>query len=79
MSFQGNIENGVVVFDEPVSIPEGTAVRVETLAAPRKTLAERFKNVIDLFPYSPWEVCQVLHECRQDKDGPIHLRFLSLA
>jgi|SRR5579859_6217038 len=29
MSFQGHIENGVVVFDEPVTIPEGTAVRVE--------------------------------------------------
>jgi hypothetical protein len=32
MSFQGHIENGVVVFDEPVAIPEGTAVRVEAIA-----------------------------------------------
>ena len=46
MSVQGHIENGVVVFDEPVAIPEGTSVRVEALALPRKTLAERFKNVI---------------------------------
>ncbi len=33
MSFQGHVCNGVVVFDEPVAIPEGTAVRVEPLAA----------------------------------------------
>ena len=29
MSFQGHIENGVVVLDEPVSLPNGTVVRVE--------------------------------------------------
>jgi hypothetical protein len=47
MSFQGYVKNGVVVFDEPVALPEGTAVRVEPIAeAPGKTLAERFKNVI---------------------------------
>jgi hypothetical protein len=46
-SFQGHMREGVVVFDEPVAIPEGTAVRVELLQQPeRKTLAERFKNVI---------------------------------
>lgn len=47
MSFQGHVHNGVVVFDEPVALPEGTAVRVERVEAPvRRTLAERFKNVI---------------------------------
>ncbi len=46
MSFEGHIQNGVVVFDEPVAVPEGTAVRVEVLVPPRKTLAERFKNII---------------------------------
>lgn len=45
MSLEGHIENGVVVFDQPVSLPNGTTVRVEVLA-PLKTLAERFKNVI---------------------------------
>ena len=29
MSFQGHIENGVVVFDEPAAIAEGTSVCVE--------------------------------------------------
>ena len=46
MSFQGHIENGVVVLDEPVSVPDGTLVRVEVIAPARKTLAERFKSVI---------------------------------
>jgi hypothetical protein len=36
MSFQGHIHNGVVIFDEAVSLPEGTAVRVEPVpGAPR--------------------------------------------
>ncbi len=29
MSLEGHVENGVVVFDEPVSLPNGTPVRVE--------------------------------------------------
>lgn len=47
MSYDGHVHNGVVVFDEPVSIPDGTPVRVE-LAEKRapKTLAERFRRVI---------------------------------
>ena len=47
MSFQGHVENGVVVFDEPTSLPEGATVRVELVASQvRKTLAERYKNII---------------------------------
>lgn len=45
MSFEGHIENGVVVFDKPVSLPNGTPVRVEVVAT-GKTLAERFKDVV---------------------------------
>jgi hypothetical protein len=29
MTYQGHIENGIVVFDEPISLPDGTEVRVE--------------------------------------------------
>jgi hypothetical protein len=46
MTLEGHIQNGVVVFDEAVTIPEGTAVRVEAITPPSKTLAERFKSVI---------------------------------
>ena len=31
MIFQGSIENGVVVFGEPVPLPNGTPVRVEAV------------------------------------------------
>ena len=31
MTYEGHIENGVVVFDRPVPLPEGTGVRVEPL------------------------------------------------
>lgn len=33
MSLEGHIENGVVVFNEPVSLPDGTPVRVEVVPA----------------------------------------------
>jgi len=52
MSFQGHIHNGVAVFDEPVSLPEGLKVRIIPIAklptgsTGRKTLAERFGSVI---------------------------------
>jgi len=47
MVFQGHIENGVAVFDEPASLPEGMKVRIVPVAqSARKTLAERFKNLI---------------------------------
>jgi hypothetical protein len=45
MSLEGHIENGVVVFDQAVSLPNGTPVRVEVVTS-GKTLAERFHNVI---------------------------------
>jgi hypothetical protein len=52
MTYQGHIQNGVAVFDEPVSLPDGLKVCivpvVEDARQPgeRKTLAERFKNII---------------------------------
>ena len=36
MSFQGHIENGVVVLDEPMSLPNGTVVRIEPVEASRE-------------------------------------------
>lgn len=33
MSYQGHIKNGLVIFDEPISLPEGTPVRVEPIAS----------------------------------------------
>jgi len=47
MVYRGHIENGLVVIDDPVSLPEGASVLVEPLAGEGgKSLAERFKDVI---------------------------------
>jgi hypothetical protein len=47
MVYRGHVQNGFVVFDQDVSLPEGTEVRVEPIASEQPmTLADRFKDVI---------------------------------
>lgn len=47
MIYRGQFKNGVVVLDENAELPEGTEVQVQPVTSPpRKTLAERFQNVI---------------------------------
>lgn len=46
MTLHGHIQNGVVIFDEPITVPNGTEVRVEIVSTQGKTLAERFANII---------------------------------
>jgi hypothetical protein len=56
MTLQGHVKNGTIVLDQPIALPEGAAVQVEVssfqapiaeIRAPgRKTLAERFKNIV---------------------------------
>jgi hypothetical protein len=40
MSFQGHIENGAVVLDEPLSLPNGTVVRIEPVEAQGPVVAD---------------------------------------
>ncbi len=55
MTYRGHIENGVVVLDEPVELPEGAEVRVD-LADEDNDLAElrqgllRFAGVAEGLP-----------------------------
>jgi hypothetical protein len=45
--FLGHIENGMAVFDEPASLPDGMKVRIVPVdEPPSATLAERFKSII---------------------------------
>lgn len=54
MTYRGHVQNGVVVLDDPVAIPEGTVVEIEVLLAPQpeasdgggRTLVERLVSVI---------------------------------
>ena len=47
MSLTGHVQNGVVVFDEPVTLLEGTEVEVEVRTGPKQaTHFERFQAII---------------------------------
>jgi hypothetical protein len=54
MSFTGHVQDGAVVMDEPLPLPNGTAVRVDPLPEPAssaespkpKTLNERLKEFL---------------------------------
>jgi len=59
MSYRGRVKNGVVVFDEPVQLADGTEVRIEPVGraesfpAERPTPAEQFGDVIGSVPDLP--------------------------
>ena len=47
MAYTGHVKNGVVVLDDPVTLPEGLEVRVEPAEAGEpRTLADRLRDVI---------------------------------
>lgn len=54
MSMQGRVENGAIVLDNPVPLPEGARVTVELIDTPngppdtasRSTLYERLSDVV---------------------------------
>ena len=46
MVYRGHIKNGVVVFEDPIPLPEGAEVQVEPVNGNPSTLAKRFKDII---------------------------------
>jgi hypothetical protein len=50
MSLTGHVENGVVVFDTPNSLPDGTLVKVEAMETPaapaKRSLLDRLGDVV---------------------------------
>jgi hypothetical protein len=53
MVYSGHIKNGVIVFDQPVALPEGLEVSVEVPAtAPTKTPEERLPPTQSLLKYA---------------------------
>ena len=56
MVYRGKVEKGVVVFQQPPNLPDGTEVVVEAVenkAKKRPTLAEQFADVIGTVPDLP--------------------------
>jgi hypothetical protein len=66
MTYRGHVQNGVVVLDDPVAIPEGTVVDIEVLLAPQPeasdggggTLVERLVSVIGKIEDLPTDFAQ---------------------
>jgi hypothetical protein len=59
MTYRGHVKNGMVVLDDPVTLVEGTEVRVEPVeVGSRKTLAERFARVIGAVSDLPPDMAQ---------------------
>ena len=64
MTYRGIVKNGVVVLGDTAELPEGTEVRVETIAQsesfPREgpTLIEQFSDVIGTVPDLPPDMAE---------------------
>ena len=59
MQYRGRVRNGVIVFDDPVELPEGTPVNVEpTEAKAIPTLAGQFKDVIGIVTDMPSDMAE---------------------
>jgi len=59
MTYRGHVENGVVVLDDPVELPEGAAVDIN-LSGEREipTLAERLKDVCGIVKTLPEDISE---------------------
>lgn len=77
MTYRGIVRNGVVVLGEMAKLPEGTEVRVETIAQSESvpgegpTLVEQFRDVIGTVPDLPSDMAEqhdhYLHGCPSDE------------
>jgi len=59
MTYRGHVENGVVVLDDPVELPEGAVVQVDLAEEEQiPTLAERLKDVIGIVDGLPEDMAE---------------------
>ena len=64
MIYRGHIQKGVVILDEEVNLPDGTQVRVEPVPGrDRRTLAERFQDVIGAVNDLPSDIAENHDHC----------------
>jgi hypothetical protein len=58
MKYTGTVKDGVVVFETPVELKDGTAVSVEPSAAPASTLGKRLKKFQGIMKGFPADFAQ---------------------
>ena len=59
MTYRGHVENGVVVLDDPVELPEGAVVQVDLAEEEQiPTLAERLKDIIGIAEGLPSDLAE---------------------
>ena len=73
MTYEGQVKNGVIVLDGPISLEEGTRVRIEVREAAKEEkfppLAERLASVIGIADGLPEDMSENLHRYLNDPPG----------
>ncbi len=71
MPYRGHIENGMVVLDEIIPLPEGTVVTVEPMEQEPSAVGRALLDLAGLFPAEDLqEIEEAVQDCRKiDADG----------
>ena len=75
MTFRGHIANGIVVFDDPVSFPEGTRLAIQVAEA-RADTAQSAKPVTGAELVAYWQSAGLVGTRPDITDAPAHARAL---
>ena len=73
MIYQGTVRNGVVVFDAPTSLMEGTAVRIETVAPQAPSPAASHFHPVGEWEGPPGKLDQLVADVQATRDGDVDL------
>ena len=73
IAYRGTVRNGVVVFDAPTSLTEGTAVRVEAVAIQAPATGTPHFHPVGAWEGPPGELDRLLAEVQASRDGDVDL------
>jgi hypothetical protein len=73
MTYRGTVKNGVVVFDAPTSLTEGTAVRVEPVAGQATPGTTSHFHPVGAWEGPPGELDRLLADVQATRDGDVDL------
>jgi hypothetical protein len=76
MTYQGTVQNGVVVFSNGVKLPDGTEVTVVPISAGANTLREGEKTIwqkmVDLAERAESQPCNLPNDLADNHDHYLH-------